>query len=429
MSKNRFPAGWDEEKVQSVLAHYEGQSEEEALLEDEAGFEPSEVVVERGGPRTSQGRTPRIFISHSSKDKPFAELVAEELRKAKVDPWIDSANVQVGDDIIEKIGAGLKTMDLLLLIVSREALKSPWVDREVKFASKRTIKEKEIRILPFIVDDTSIEELPWPLDLLHARRVESNQAGARDVSLQVEAVLKKRDARLSTGHRERTQFTGDLRLDALIGPVKLGDWNAAELAALEIVKATDAGGRNELFEMLLDYQDLSDDDPRLWGALHIIECCVGLAPWLITHRMISRMAGHENFSVRSSAASICMELAHSASDRVPFDIVAKLSSYDEDWYVETPANSAIKAMAKSFPAVLRLFFQRLHSTAREEREHALDSICDVASKEPEILSVEELKDGLLHLRSIGDKDLSRRLAEALSRVKAVRRKPHYRYGL
>lgn len=37
--RNRFPPGWDEERVRKVLAHYEEQSEEEAVAEDEAGFE------------------------------------------------------------------------------------------------------------------------------------------------------------------------------------------------------------------------------------------------------------------------------------------------------------------------------------------------------------------------------------------------------
>jgi len=37
--KAKFPPGWDEERVRKVLAHYENQSEEEALAEDEAAFE------------------------------------------------------------------------------------------------------------------------------------------------------------------------------------------------------------------------------------------------------------------------------------------------------------------------------------------------------------------------------------------------------
>jgi hypothetical protein len=34
MKKQRFPAGWDEEKVRQVLAHYETQTDEQAAAED-----------------------------------------------------------------------------------------------------------------------------------------------------------------------------------------------------------------------------------------------------------------------------------------------------------------------------------------------------------------------------------------------------------
>jgi hypothetical protein len=36
MSKQKFPPGWDAERVKRVLAHYEGLSEEEQAAEDEA---------------------------------------------------------------------------------------------------------------------------------------------------------------------------------------------------------------------------------------------------------------------------------------------------------------------------------------------------------------------------------------------------------
>jgi len=45
MNQSKFPAGWDEEKVKRVLTHYENQSEDEALIEDEAGVEPSDTVM------------------------------------------------------------------------------------------------------------------------------------------------------------------------------------------------------------------------------------------------------------------------------------------------------------------------------------------------------------------------------------------------
>ena len=39
MKKNGFPKGWDEERVKRVLDHYENQTEDEAVAEDEAAWE------------------------------------------------------------------------------------------------------------------------------------------------------------------------------------------------------------------------------------------------------------------------------------------------------------------------------------------------------------------------------------------------------
>jgi hypothetical protein len=45
MSETKFPADWDEQKVRRVLVHYEEQTEEDALAEDEAGIQPSDTVM------------------------------------------------------------------------------------------------------------------------------------------------------------------------------------------------------------------------------------------------------------------------------------------------------------------------------------------------------------------------------------------------
>ena len=45
MSQNKFPEGWDEDRVQRLLAHYAEQGEAEAVAEDEAALAPSETVM------------------------------------------------------------------------------------------------------------------------------------------------------------------------------------------------------------------------------------------------------------------------------------------------------------------------------------------------------------------------------------------------
>ena len=37
--QNKFPPGWDEARVRRVLEHYESQTDEEVVAEDEASFE------------------------------------------------------------------------------------------------------------------------------------------------------------------------------------------------------------------------------------------------------------------------------------------------------------------------------------------------------------------------------------------------------
>lgn len=37
--ETRFPHAWNEQRVREVIEHYEVQSEEEAIAEDEAAFE------------------------------------------------------------------------------------------------------------------------------------------------------------------------------------------------------------------------------------------------------------------------------------------------------------------------------------------------------------------------------------------------------
>ncbi|HBL30735.1 MAG TPA: hypothetical protein DD490_28195 [Acidobacteria bacterium] len=43
MKQNDFPPGWDEQRVRRVLAHYEEQTEAEAVAEDEAARRPKQI--------------------------------------------------------------------------------------------------------------------------------------------------------------------------------------------------------------------------------------------------------------------------------------------------------------------------------------------------------------------------------------------------
>ncbi len=59
----RFPAGWDEERVQRVLGHYEPLSEDEAVAEDGAFEESSQMVM--AVPREQRSSARAMIAEHT----------------------------------------------------------------------------------------------------------------------------------------------------------------------------------------------------------------------------------------------------------------------------------------------------------------------------------------------------------------------------
>ena len=134
----------------------------------------------------------RIFISHSSKDKEFANLVVAQLRSPDMAPWIDSEQIIAGDDIFEQLGQGLQLMDTLVFLISAASLRSEWVDLEVKYAVTREITERRVLVQPFIIDDSPISALPWFLSHRNVARVIADANGAIYIANAVQQALQRR---------------------------------------------------------------------------------------------------------------------------------------------------------------------------------------------------------------------------------------------
>ena len=70
--QNEFPPGWDEERVQSVIAHYEQQTEDEAVAEDEVAFEnESSMLIEV--PIELVPAVRELIAKHAAQNQPQAE--------------------------------------------------------------------------------------------------------------------------------------------------------------------------------------------------------------------------------------------------------------------------------------------------------------------------------------------------------------------
>jgi hypothetical protein len=106
---------------------------------------------ERRGERSMNERSqPGIFLSHTHADKSFARRLAVDLKMAGAQVWIDEAEIQVGDSLIEKIREGIDAMDYLGVVLSPDSVNSSWVRREVDIAMNQEIEGKRVRVLPLL---------------------------------------------------------------------------------------------------------------------------------------------------------------------------------------------------------------------------------------------------------------------------------------
>lgn len=395
----------------------------------------------------------KLFISYSHKDERWLTRLLVHLRPieraGRLDLWADT-RISPGEQWNSTIASALADAQLAVLLVSADFLASEFIASKELPPLLRAAQARKCRVLSVIVgpclfsriqDLQQFQAINSPgRPLTRMKKAEAEETLARAAVAILDHLSEDdvaRDKLRSDGTsahapaatEPRPAFVGEPQVDLLISNVKLADWDAAEEAALSLVAATSPSGKNETFESLLGYRDCHEDDERLPGALQTIECCAHLAPWLINHEQLAQLAAHENSSVRSTAASICMDLAHSCPELVPLNLLLKLSVYDEDWYVQAPANAALKAMARSFPAVLRIFHRRLHSDEPDEAAHAAAALMDVAMKEPELLDASLLRSELRQLKRRGYDEAGGHLTRALSRLKGVSRTQRFRYGL
>lgn len=94
----------------------------------------------------------KIFLSHSSKDKPYVSYIAEHLGKDKCvyDAMCFEAGMKNLDEIFREMG---KT-SIFVIFISENSLESPWVKKELAIADERLNHDskKFLQIFPIIID-------------------------------------------------------------------------------------------------------------------------------------------------------------------------------------------------------------------------------------------------------------------------------------
>lgn len=93
-------------------------------------------------------KKPKIFVSHSSEDSTFAAKLVEDLNAAGAQAWLDVNDLGAGS-FPQGIDAALARCEFFLLVLTRNAQTSMWVNTEV-YAAIHRHNERKIKDLIFI---------------------------------------------------------------------------------------------------------------------------------------------------------------------------------------------------------------------------------------------------------------------------------------
>ncbi len=102
-------------------------------------------------------RALRVFLCHSSKDKPAVRELYQKLRaETWIDPWLDEEKLFPGQDWHEEIEKAVEATDVVVVLLSKQSVSQEgYVQRELKLALDVADEKPEntIFIIPLRLDD------------------------------------------------------------------------------------------------------------------------------------------------------------------------------------------------------------------------------------------------------------------------------------
>lgn len=117
-------------------------------------------------------RTYKAFISYSSRDKEFAQLLYRDLQSEGVRCWFAPEDLKIGEKFRQRIDESIHAHDKLLLILSESSISSVWVEEEVETAMERERRENRLVLFPIRIDDAVMHsDRAWAASLRRQRHI------------------------------------------------------------------------------------------------------------------------------------------------------------------------------------------------------------------------------------------------------------------
>src|SRR5438874_2154858 len=91
-----------------------------------------------------------VFLSHSSHDNTTVERLAEKLKEAGLEPWLDKWHLTPGVRWADELAAGLRACSACAVLIGPQGL-GDWVREELHVALDRAAKDHTFRLVPVLL--------------------------------------------------------------------------------------------------------------------------------------------------------------------------------------------------------------------------------------------------------------------------------------
>jgi TIR domain/SIR2-like domain len=121
-----------------------------------------------------------VFVSYSRLDRVVVDKIVVRLKQDGHDVWIDTVQLKPGDNIQQTVEAGLAQADAMVVVVSRNSLKSKWIQQEFTTIALQQLSKGERRIIPVKIDDSPVPA--YLADRVYIDMSENFDAGLEQLS-------------------------------------------------------------------------------------------------------------------------------------------------------------------------------------------------------------------------------------------------------
>lgn len=102
-----------------------------------------------------------LFISHCATDRRFVNKLTKVLDRYRIGFWYSRSHLVGGVQWFDEIGDALARCDWFVVVLSKAALQSEWVKRELVYAQRN--KRYQDHIIPLVLQNCDYEKFAWTL--------------------------------------------------------------------------------------------------------------------------------------------------------------------------------------------------------------------------------------------------------------------------